>query len=141
MSAEMEPKERKPEIRILNHAEGETVCYPLVLLEGIIASQDFNTVGHKRLIRTSSDAESERADKLQVLDSNTEIASEVDLKESTLLVIGGDHQMMWPVIRTGFKVVVPLDIGENLIILKAMDREDISVLELRLRYTPLRISR
>jgi len=138
----MEPKERKPEIRILNHTEGETVCYPLVLLEGIIlTNQDFNTVGHKRLLRTSSDSESERADKLQVLDSSNEISSEVGLKESTLLVKCGDYQMMWPVVRTGFKVVVPLDIGENLIMLKAMDREDITVLELRLTYTPLTISR
>lgn len=134
--------DQKPEIRILNHFQGETISFPLVLLEGTILRQDVNTAfGQRRLLRTSNDSESERADKLQVLDSTIENTFPVDQEESSLLIKCRNHQMMWPVIRTGFKAVVPLSIGENFITLKAMDREDLNVLELKLTYTPLTISR
>ena len=137
----MEPDGHKPEIRILNHVQGETVSYPLVLLEGIITTQDVNSVGYKRLLQTSTDSGSERPGKLQVLDTNIGNSFQIDKEESPLLVKCGSHQMIWPIIRTGFKVVVSLNIGENTIILKEVNRDDICALELKLTYTPMTLSR
>lgn len=132
------------DILILNHSHNETVCYPLVLLEGIIEQNTNNTGGPRRLLRMSSSetSESESRNKLQVLDSeSTENTFEVLQDELTLLIKCGNHQMTWPVVRRGFKVVVPLNIGENLIMLKVMDRVDICELELKLTYAPLTTSR
>lgn len=134
------------EIFILNHSQGETVCYPLVLLEGII-DQNTKKAGPRRLLRmsssdTSNNSESERGNKLQVLDSAF-IENELDvaLDELSILIKCGNHEMAWPVVRTGFKVVVPLNTGENLIVFKVMDRTDICELEFMLTYAPLTISR
>lgn len=137
----MEADGHKPEIQILNHEQGETICYPLVLLEGIIARQDISAAGDRRLLQTSSDPDSERAGKLQLLDSSAENTFGDDQGKSTLLVKCRNHEMAWPVIKKGFKAVVPLNIGENLIVLKAMDNEHTNVLEFILTYTPLQISR
>lgn len=138
----MEPCGQKFEIRILNHIQEDTVFYPLVLLEGVITRPNVNTfAGHKMLLQTSVDSGSQRADKLQVLDSTVENSCYIDQEEITLLVKCGDHQMTWPVIRTGFKVVVPLEIGKNSIVLEVKDREGINALELRLTYAPLTLSR
>ena len=137
----MESNGQKPEIRILNHIQGETLLYPLVLLEGIITTQDVNAIGHKTLLQTSTDSGSERPGKLQVLDTYIENSSQIDQEESSVLVKCGSHQMIWPIIRTGFKVVVSLDIGENTITLKEVNRDDIYALELKLIYTPMALPR
>ena len=134
------------EILILNHSQNETVGYPLVLLEGVI-SNNMSTVGPSRLLQmstseTSKNLKSERGDKHQILDSasikNT-IQGHQD--EWTLQIKTGNHQMTWPIVKGGFKVVVPLTTGENLVQLKVMDRADIHEFDLKLTYEPLTISR
>ena len=95
----MEADGHKPEIQILNHEQGETICYPLVLLEGIIARQDISAAGDRRLLQTSSDPDSERAGKLQLLDSSVENTFGDDQGKSTLLVKCRNHEMTWPVIK------------------------------------------
>ena len=125
-------------IQILNHLHGETICYPLVLLEGIIiVTEHSSSVGHRRLLRTSSDPESDRADKLQILDSSPQYTLE---SFQELLVKCNCHQVVWPVVKGGFKAVVPLKTGENLIVLKLLHNEDIDI-EFKLIYRPLQISR
>lgn len=128
-------------IQILNHLHGETICYPLVLLEGIIIVTEHScSVGHRRLLRTSGDPESDRADKLQILDSSPQNNLDIFQEDTKLLVKCNCHQMVWPVVKAGFKAVVPLKTGENLIVLKLMHNEDIYI-EFKLIYTPLQISR
>ena len=134
------------EILILNHSQNETVCYPLVLIEGVISS-NMNTVGPRRLLQmayseASKNLESEGGNKLQILDSTSnKNTSQVHRDEWTLQIKTGDHQMMWPIVNGGFKVVVPLTTGENLILLKVMERADICEFDLKLTYEPLTISR
>ena len=134
------------EILILNHSQNETVGYPLVLLEGVI-SNNMSTVRPSRLLQmssseTSKNLKSEGGDKHQILDSvsikNT-IQGHQD--EWTVQIKTGNHQMTWPIVKGGFKVVVPLTTGENLVQLKVMDRLDIHEFDLKLTYEPLTISR
>lgn len=134
------------EILILNHSQNEIVCYPLVLLEGVI-SQNAKTAGPRRLLQmstseTSKNLETERGNNLQILDSTSiKNTSQIQQDEWTLQIKTGNHQMTWPVIKGGFKVVVPLTTGENLILLKVTDRVDIHEFDLKLTYEPLTISR
>lgn len=134
------------EILILNHSQNETVCYPLVLLEGVIR-QNAKTTGPRRLLQMSSSESSENSElesgnKLEVLDSaSMENACQIHQDELTLQIKSGIHQMTWPVVKGGFKMVVPLTTGENLITLKVLDRVDIREVELKLTYAPLTISR
>lgn len=134
------------EIHILNHSQNENVCYPLVLLEGEIR-QNAKTASPRRLLQvssseTSENSELESGNKLQVLDSAfIENACQVHQDELTLQIKSGNHQMTWPVVKGGFKVVVPLTVGENLITLKVLDIIDICQLQLKLTYAPLTISR
>ena len=134
------------EILILNHSQNDTVCYPLVLLEGVI-SQNAKTAGPRRLLQmstseTSKNLEAERGNKLQILDSiSIKNTSQVHQDEWTLQIKTGNHQMMWPIVKGGFKVVVPLTIGENLILLRVVDRVDIPEFNLKLTYEPLTRSR
>lgn len=136
------------EICVLNHFQGETVCYPLVLLEGIICPNS-ETSGPKRIRRvsstsldTSSDSESERRNKIRALDS-TLIENELEVYQDgfSILIRCGNHELSWPVVCKGFKAVVPLNIGENLIVLKVPDRTDLNELEFKLTYIPVTISR
>lgn len=128
-------------IQILNHLRGETICYPLVLLEGIIIDTEHSSsVGQRRLLRTSSDPESDRADKLQILDSSPQYTLESFQEDTKLFVKCNCHQVVWPVVIGGFKAVVPLKTGENLIVLKLLHNEDIAI-EFKLIYRPLQISR
>ena len=132
------------EILILNHSQNDIVCYPLVLIEGVM-SNNTETAGPKSLLRmpaseTSKNLESQSGNKR--LDSTSiKNTSQVHQDEWTLQIKTGDHQMMWPVVKGGFKVVVPLTIGENLVQLKVMDRVDIHEFDLKLTYEPLTISR
>ena len=48
---------------------------------------------------------------------------------------------LWPIVKGGFKVVVPLTTGENLVELKVMDKVDICEFDLKLQYEPLTVSR
>lgn len=66
-----------------------------------------------------------------------------NLKELILFVRCKDYEMSWLVIEGGFKVVVFLVIGENLILLnlKEIDLEDISFLEFKLIYILLLLLR
>ena len=141
----MQLVDQKPGIRILNYIQGDVVCHPLVLLAGTITEQGSNTTGQETSLQTSDNSVSGRPYKVQVLEptSTSECSVYSNPKESTLLVRCKDHEMSWPVIEGGFKVVVPLAIGENLISLnlKETDSEDISFLELKLTYTPLSLSR
>lgn len=136
------------EICVLNHFQGETVCYPLVLLEGIICPNS-ETSGPKRIRRlsntrsdASSNPESEMDNKIQALDSKW-IGKELEVAQDDLsiLIKCGDHEMSWPVVSKGFKVVVPLNTGENLIVLKVPHRTEMNELKLKLTYTPVTISR
>lgn len=135
-----------PEILILNHSQNETVCYPLVLIEGVI-SNNAETAGPRSPLQmpaseTSKNLESERGNKLQILDSTSiKNTSQVHQDKWTLQIKTGDHQMMWPIVKGGFKVVVPLITGENLVRLKVMDTADIHEFNLKLTYEPLTISR
>lgn len=140
----MQLDNQKNEIRILNHSQGDIVCYPLVLLAGTITKQGAHRGGQLgRLFETSFDAASGRPDKVQVLDGASVSSGHIELSESTLLVRCKDHQMNWPVIEGGFKVVVPLSIGVNLITLslKVNDAENVCVVEQKLTYTPLTLPR
>lgn len=134
------------EILILNHSQNETVCYPLVLLEGVIR-QNAKKTGLRRLLQMSSsetlkNSELESGNKLQVLDSaSMENACQRHQDELTLQIKSGIHQMTWPVVKGGFKVVVPLTNGENLITLKMLDRVDTCEVKLKLTFAPLTISR
>lgn len=134
------------EILILNHSQNETIGYPLVLLEGVISNYNMNPFGPRRLLSSekSKNLESERGNKLQILDSASTMANittKVHGDQWTLQIKTGNHQMTWPIVNGGFKVVVPLTTGENLVGLKVMDRVDIHELELKLTYEPLTISR
>ena len=133
------------EILILNHSQMETIGYPLVLLEGVISNYNMNPVGPRRLLSSeNSESKSERDNKLQILDSASTMASnttKVHGDQWTLQIKTGNHQMTWPIVNGGFKVVVPLTTGENLVGLKVMDRVKIHELELKLTYEPLTISR
>ena len=139
---------RDHEILILNHSQNDTVCYPLVLIEGVI-SNNAETAGPRRLLQMSSseisknlESDQERDDKVQILDSTSiKNTSQVQEDEWTLQIKNGDHQMMWPIVKGGFKVVVPLTTGENLVELKVMDKVDICEFDLKLRYEPLTVSR
>ena len=139
---------RDHEILILNHSQNDTVCYPLVLIEGVI-SNNVETAGPRRLLQMSSseisknlESDQERDDKVQILDSTSiKNTSQVQEDEWTLQIKNGDHQMMWPIVKGGFKVVVPLTTGENLVELKVMDKVDICEFDLKLRYEPLTVSR
>lgn len=140
----MQVQDQKNEIRILNHSQGDIVCYPLVLLAGTITKQGAHRGGQLgRLFETSFDAASGRPDKVQVLDGARVSSGYIEPSESTLLVRCKDHQMNWPVIEGGFKVVVPLSIGVNLITLslKVNDAENVCVVEQKLTYTPLTLPR
>ena len=136
------------EILILNHSQNDTVCYPLVLIEGVI-SNNAETAGPRRLLQMSSseisknlESDQERDNKVQILDSTTiKNTSQVQQDEWTLQIKTGDHQMMWPIVKGGFKVLVPLTTGENLVELKVMDKVDICEFDLKLRYEPLTVSR
>ena len=136
------------EILILNHSQNDTVCYPLVLIEGVI-SNNAETAGPRRLLQMSSseisknlESDQERDNKVQILDSTTiKNTSQVQQDEWTLQIKTGDHQMMWPIVKGGFKVVVPLTTGENLVELKVMDKADICEFDLKLQYEPLTVSR
>ena len=136
------------EILILNHSQNDTVCYPLVLIEGVI-SNNAETAGLRRLLQMSSseisknlESDQERDNKVQILDSTTiKNTSQVQQDEWTLQIKTGDHQMMWPIVKGGFKVLVPLTTGENLVELKVMDKVDICEFDLKLRYEPLTVSR
>lgn len=141
---EMPVDDQKNGIRILNHTQGDIVCYPLVLLAGTITKQGAHRDGQfGRLLETSVDAGSGRPDKVQVLDGTRVNSGHIEPSESTLLVSCKDHQMSWPVIEGGFKVVVPLSIGDNLIklTLKINDAENVCAVELKLTYTPLTLPR
>ena len=133
------------EILILNHSQIETIGYPLVLLEGVISNYNMNPVGPKRLLSSEkSESESERGNKLHILDSASTMARNITKVHGdrwTLQINTGNHQRTWPIVNGGFKVVVPLTTGENLFGLKVMDRVDIHELELKLTYEPLTISR
>ena len=133
------------EILILNHSQMETIGYPLVLLEGVISNYNMNPVGPRRLLSSEkSQSESKTGNKLQILDSASTMASsttKVHGDQWTLQIKTGNHQMTWPIVNGGFKVVVPLTTGENLVGLKVMDRVKIHELELKLTYEPLTISR
>lgn len=140
----MQVQDQKNEIRILNHSQGDIVCYPLVLLAGTITKQGAHRGGQLgRLFETSFDAASGRPDKVQVLDGARVSPGHIEPSDSTLLVRCKDHQMNWPVIDGGFKVVVPLSIGVNLITLslKVNDAENVCVVEQKLTYTPLTLPR
>ncbi|XP_068678882.1 uncharacterized protein [Montipora foliosa] len=141
----MQLVDQKPGIRILNYIQGDVVCHPLVLLAGTITDQGSNTTGQETSLQTSDNSVSGRPYQVQVLEatSTRECSVYSNPKESTLLVRCKDHEMSWPVVEGGFKVVVPLAIGENLISLnlKETDSENISFLELKLTYTPLSLSR
>ena len=146
--AREEMEKTDQEICVLNHFQGETVCYPLVLLEGIICPNS-ETSGPKRIRRvsstsldTSSDSESERRNKIRALDS-TLIENELEVYRDgfSTLIRCGNHELSWPVVCKGFKAVVPLNIGENLIVLKVPDRTDLNELEFKLTYKPVTISR
>ena len=134
------------EILPLNHSQNETVCYPLVLIEGVI-SNNAKTTDPRRLLQistseTSKHLESERDNKVQNLDSTSiSNTSQVHQDEWTLQIKTGNHQMMWPIVKGGFKVVVPLTTGENLVGLKVMNRVDICGFDLKLTYEPLTTSR
>lgn len=134
------------EILILNHSQNETVCYPLVLIEGVI-NNNAETAGPRRLLQmptseTSKNLESERDNEVQIQGSaSIKNTSHVYQDEWTLLIKTGDHQMTWPIVKGGLKVVVPLTTGENLIRLKVMDRVNICEFDLKLTYEPLTISR
>ena len=134
------------EILILNHSQNETVCYPLVLIEGVI-NNNAETAGPRRLLQmptseTSKNLESERDNEVQIQGSaSIKNTSQVYQDEWTLQIKTGDHQMTWPIVKGGFKVVVPLTTGENLIRLKVMDRVNICEFDLKLTYEPLTISR
>lgn len=135
------------EILILNHSQIETIGYPLVLLEGLISNYNMNPVGPRRILSSEkSESESERGNKLQILDSASTMARNITKvrvhgDQWTLQIKTGNHEMTWPIVNGGFKVVVPLTTGENLVGLKVMDRVDIHELELKLTYEPLTISR
>lgn len=146
--AREEMEKTDQEICVLNHFQGETVCYPLVLLEGIICPNS-ETSGPKRIRRvsntsldTSSDSESERRNKIRALDS-TLIENELEVYQDgfSILIRCGNRELSWPVVCKGFKAVVPLNIGENLIVLKVPDRTDLNELEFKLTYIPVTISR
>lgn len=139
----MQMDDQKNEIRILNHSQGDIVCYPLVLLAGTIKQGAHRDGQLGRLLETSFDAGSGRPHKVQVLDGTRVSSGHIEPRESTLLVRCKDHQMNWPVIEGGFKVVVPLSIGANLITLslKVNDAENVCVVELKLTFTPLTLSR
>lgn len=134
------------EILILNHSQNETVCYPLVLIEGVI-NNNAETAGSRRLLQMptseiSKNLESERDNEVQIQGSaSIKNTSQVYQDEWNLQIKTGDHQMMWPIVKGGFKVVVPLTTGENLIRLKVMDRVNICEFDLKLTYEPLTISR
>ena len=136
------------EILILNHSQNETVCYPLVLIEGVI-SNNGETADPRRLLQMPSsemsknlESDQERDNKVQILDSTSiKNTSQVQQDKWALQIKTGDHQMMWAIVKGGFKVVVPLTTGENLVELKVMDRADICQFDLKLRYEPLTISR
>lgn len=133
------------EILILNHSRNEIVCYPLVLIEGVIRNYT-ETAGSESLLQMpaseTSDLESERGNGLQILDSTfINNTSQVHQDKWILQIETGDHQMMWPVVKRGFKVVVPLTKGENLVRFKVMDRVNIHEFDLKLTYEPLTMSR
>ena len=144
---ELEEKQNpEHEILILNHSQNETVCYPLVLLEGVIR-QSTKTAGPGKLLQMSSlerpnNSGSESGNKRQAVDSTSlENTCLIHQGELTLQIKSENHQMTWPVVKAGFRAVVPLIIGENLITLKVLDRVDICELELKLTYAPLTLSR
>ena len=65
------------EILILNHSQNDTVCYPLVLIEGVI-SNNVETAGPRRLLQMSSsvisknlESDQERNNKVQILHSTS----------------------------------------------------------------------
>lgn len=134
------------EILILNHSQNETVCYPLVLIEGVI-NNNAETAGPRRLLQMptseiSKNLESERDNEVQIQGSaSIKNTSQVYQDEWNLQIKTGDHQMTWPIVKGGLKVVVPLTTGENLIRLKVMDRVNICEFDLKLTYEPLTISR
>ena len=140
----------KPEISILNHSHGETVCYPLVLLEGKILEKwkNTNAVDVRRHLTpssmgTSSEVELDRASKLQVLGPDSECEHTVgqnEMEASNLQVECGNSLTTCAVISGGFKTVVPLSVGENNIKLSCSNG-GVNDLNFQMTYAPLETSR
>ena len=119
---------------ILNHRSGETVCFPLVLLEGSVADKPGRSPVRKWECEIDA---GHRAAKVHIQET-TRVHDEV-------LVGGqGDEFWRWPVVEGGFKALVPLNVGKNIITLSLSRSDDTNAsgdLEFVLNYEPFLLTR
>ena len=111
-------------IKILNHQNGDTIKYPLVLLEGFVTtSASADSVGEPELKHPAITRETSCSNQ-----------KEDPHKDEHILVECQQNCASWPIICGGFKALVPLSTGENTVKLKCTQGKSICELEYKLNY-------
>lgn len=125
-------------IRILNHENGETVSFPLVLLEGCLNDVQSSSYTRSKIsIFSKSDGpgdesgDEDRAVKVHILETTS--------TDGEILIECQDKRWRWPVVCGGFKALVPLRIGENILTMRSVNED--GAIKLKLNYAPLPLSR
>lgn len=118
-------------IKVLNHRNGDTVKYPLVLLEGFVSERDWQKVGETTAVGQSA------------ISSKAVFLNQKDKPENKdhILVESDQICSSWPVIDGGFKVLAMLSPGENILKFKYFRGSCFHKLDYKLWYQKLQVKR